>query len=272
MRKAIWAVGLAAVFGFICGGPGVVDAQPAQATLATEQYCPTWKLQSAAGEYPEVSFGEAPAGAKVNGKSKVTLVKPTEGVMPGTEFAAYTMDLSFDEPVSITVDYELNGGASHAAGAVRMFYYENQNADTLFVGPTGKAEADAEHGTLTITGVSKVGTLGLVYDGSNAAGGSVVFTDLRVGNVPVKFTDVCTEPSPTPTVTASASPSPTPTATGGATAAPTPTRTVAAGAGGGSLPVTGSKPVYVAGAAAVIVVAGLALVLAARRRKTKFTA
>lgn len=231
---------------------------PANAGAATTPaaICPSWSLRSIVG----TQWQDPADGSTVSGENTVVLTKPDGG---GTEFAAFDVD-HLAESADITVQYELGGGASSTAGAVRLFYYATQDADTLSAAPDGVAVADADAGTLTIAGVSgPVGTLGLVYDASNTAAGAVTFTDLKVGGVKVRFKDVCTpdtSPSPSPSVSTSASPEPS------ASASPP-----APGAGGGdeepSLPVTGvSVPLLVSGAVALLAVGGVLFAVTRKRR------
>lgn len=214
--------------------------------------CVEVQLRSAAGEYPEVDFIDTPAGASYT-EDTATLIKPTEGILPGTEFVALKVDLEFDSSVSLTVDYDLVDGASSAAGAVRVFYYEEQDADTLFDGPKDKAIADGTSGTLTIPGIDKVGTFGFTYDGSNLAGGKAVFSNLKIGDMKPVFKADCAPPTTAPATTAPSTQAPT-------TAAPAPTavRTTPAGTAA-ELPVTGSKTLGVLCVAGVLIVGGAGL-------------
>lgn len=260
----------AALGALILGGLTVaVAAAPASATDA-DKVCPTWQLRGATGAYPEIVWGEPGEGSTATATT-VTLVKPATGVAPGVEFVAKAVNLPAG---TITVDYELSGGADFAAGAVRLFYYSAAGADTLNDAPTGVAPATASSGTLTITAAGPVGTIGFVYDASNSSTGKVTFSDLKVDETAVAFKDVCTPPSPT------VSPEPEPTATAepsaSASVSPPASETAAPGgvAGGDepSLPVTGASLPLLAGAAAVLIGLGVGGLLLARRRRTTFTA
>lgn len=245
------AIGATAVLAFTA---------PAQASTT----CPSWTLRGATGAYPDVTFGGAPTGAKVVGATEVKLVKPADGVQPGVEFATKDAGITLDAAGDITVTYQLADGAKPDAGAVRLFYYDHAGAETLTDAPTGQALADGQSGTLTIEGVTKVGTLGLVYDASNDSAGTVTFTDLKVGGEPVSFTDAACKPSPSPS--SSPTPSKTPVA-GGA-----PATTAPASNAGPTLPVTGTPVKTFAAAAAGGVLLGAVALLVSRRRRTRFTA
>lgn len=265
MKKPLALLGVSAVVGFgalLIGGP-------AQAGAASPT-CPQWNLRSIVDEW-----GAPAEGSIVTDEQTVTLVKPNGG---GTEFATGDAGLNLSGTTSITVDYELNGTASFSAGAVRLFYYHAVDANTVSDAPTDFKAADDNEGTLTLSGVSgHVGTLGLVYDASNSAGGSVTFTNLKIGDIPVAFKDVCTS-SPSPSATSpSATTSPSPSTTAApTTAAPQPTTTAnpTTSPASGGLPVTGDsngKKVAAAGGLA-IVVGAIAVVVARKRRETKFIA
>lgn len=238
-------------------------------TPTTPVECPTWTLRSVVNDW-----GPAADGSAVVDANTVVLTKPVGG---GTEFAAMNLNMTFDSPVTIEVDYQLSDGADHAAGAVRLFYYEANNPNTLTDAPTAHIPATSGTGTLTIAGVDKLGTVGLVYDASNAAGGKVTFENLKVSGKLLAFKDVCVEASASATATAS----PTVTATASATASPSATKTATPAPATSvstspvaSLPVTGSssKPALIAGIALVVVAGGTLLFLAARRRRTRFEA
>ncbi len=246
------AIGATAVLAFTA---------PAQASTT----CPSWTLRGATGAYPDVTFGGAPTGAKVVGATEVKLVKPADGVQPGVEFATKDAGITLDAAGDITVTYQLADGAKPDAGAVRLFYYDHAGAETLTDAPTGQALADGQSGTLTIEGVTKVGTLGLVYDASNDSAGTVTFTDLKVGGEPVSFTDAACKPSPSP------SSSPTPSKAPAAGGAPA---TTAPATKAPTLPVTGSSFPMVTAAAfgGGGVLLGAVALLVSRRRRTRFTA
>jgi hypothetical protein len=242
---------------FVAAGLAFMAPGAAQATdndgHQGHKICPTWSLRSIVG----AEWQESPAeGSKVYDAHTVALTKPEGG---GTEFAAFDVGFESKKPVSITVDYELKGGADYAAGAVRMFYYEAAGADTLADVPTAAVAADAAEGTLTIPDVTKIGTLGLVYDASNSAGGKVVFSNLRIGYKKVKFKGVCETKSPSPSPS-----SPTPSES---TSQPPTSTSSAPGGGGGALPVTGAGVAGLSVAGAVLVGAGVLFMTAGRRRR-----
>jgi hypothetical protein len=257
MRKGLLAL---AAGMFVAAGTTFLIPTAAQATDDDPRFCPTWSLRSIVG-----TTWQAPAeGSKVVDGDTVVLTKPQGG---GTEFAAFNVGFT-TEPVDITVHYSLSADADFAAGAVRLFYYEKSDADTLNTTPDGFVAADADEGTLTIEDVTAVGTLGLVYDASNSAGGSVTFTDLKIGSVRVKFKDVCNgqTPSPAPSSPEPSSPTTSPSASESTSTPPAATGSPAPG-GGGGLPVTGVPGPVLAGVAAALIVGGGALLMVARRRR-----
>jgi hypothetical protein len=247
----------------------------ADATEQGEPVCATWKLRGATGQYPVIVFGGAPAGASVESSSSVKLVKPTEGVMPGVEFAAYDVDVSVVNETTLSVSYTTGDGAATSAGAIRLFGYAEQDADTINDAPDWVDVAEGDSGTLVLTlpAGSELGTVGLVYDASNSAAGWVRFEDMGLGNRPVSFTD-CPEPTPTATAT----PAPTVTASSSASATAGPGTSPPAGSddqnnsGGGGLPVTGAKVSVVIVTGLLLLAAGLGLAIAARRRKVRYIA
>ena len=191
-----WGVLIAAAVGAFSVGffPTAAKATP---TPTPEPYCSTWKMRGATGQYPEVTFGDKPADSSFT-ENRARLTKPSEGVMPGVEFATFNANIDLAAPATLSVDYELVGGAKHDAGAIRMFYYTAQNADTLNDGPTASAIVTSTSGTLTIPDVEVVGTLGLVYDASNDGKGTVIFENMKLGDMPIKFkTSACPTEEPT---------------------------------------------------------------------------
>lgn len=257
MRKALYLLaGLLVAGATICSSPF-----NANAATTPEPVCPTWTLWSIVTEWVD-----AAEGSEVVDEDTVILVKPEGG---GTEFATRNLDLTFDEPVDIEVFYELSDGASYEAGAVRLFYYEEQDADTLEDAPKAYAVAQSGTGKLTIGGVTKVGTVGVVYDASNAAGGKVTFNSLKIGDTEIKFKDVCVEATPSPTVSASASATATPSAT---VTTPAAAQTTEPPAGAPSLPVTGAPLVAAAILGLGMIVAGAAGIVVARKRRTRYEA
>ena len=242
-----------------------IGATRADAATPPQSSSTCWTLQSIVTEW-----GPPAEGSEVKSINKVVLTKPTGG---GTEFATRNLDLEFETPVDIEVFYSLDAEADYTAGAVRLFYYEEQNADTLTATPKAYDAAGSKVGVLKISGVTKVGTLGLVYDASNPAAGKVMFHTLTIGKKRVWFKNMCSEPSPTPTVTVSASASPSPTATA-TTSSPAPDVSVStspASAGGG-LPITGTPTAVVALVGGLLVAAGVASLLLSRRRRERFEA
>lgn len=180
-----------------------VVASPASAVTAPS--CPGWVVRSITAG-PGWDPSPAP-GAGPTDPYTMVLTKPVGG---GTE--ASTHDINVDA-TSIEVRYTLNDGASTAAGAVRLFYYHSDAVNTLTDAPDGWAIAeDGDGGNLAILGnVGHIGTLGVVYDASNPAGGSVTFSGLLVGGVPVAFTGAPCAATPTPTTAAPVVPPAQPT-------------------------------------------------------------
>lgn len=265
MKKA-----LAVLAGLIAAGFAALAA-PSPSAATTPTLCPDWTLRSIVNDW-----GSPAEGSTVVDAHTVVLTKPVGG---GTEFAAKNLNMTFDSPVSVEVEYELADGADHAAGAVRLFYYEANNPNTLTDAPTEFIPATSGNGTLTIAGVDKLGTVGVVYDASNTAGGKVTFKNLKVGGTKLAFKDVCPQATPSATAT------PTPTVTVSATAIPSTTASVSATtpapaasvstSPAASLPVTGSNPMK-----PVLIGVGVLLVGAAlvgvyylwRARQTRFEA
>lgn len=206
------------------------------------------------------------AQSAVTGPTTVELVGTGTSAPPHYGTSIETADLGLPAAIGtvVSVDYELDG-ADPAGGAVRLFVYDHADGDTDCEGASEFVAAPDDgttSGTLTIRvdwdGV--IGTLGAVYDSSNnGAGGTVVFSNLRVDDLPVLFEEPETPPTTEPTSEPTAEPSEEPTP--GATASPE-----------AQLPVTGTNllvPALVI--AAVFGIAGVAIYLAARRRPTSFT-
>jgi LPXTG-motif cell wall-anchored protein len=239
-----------------------------------EYVCPTWTLRGATGEYPNVTFGDAPAGSSVTSPVTVTLVKPTSGAQPGVEFKTVNAGIDLAVATDITVEYKLEDGATSDAGAVRLFYYSTNNADTLNTAPTKFDSATGTTGVLKLEGVTgHVGTLGLVYDASNNSAGKVKFANLKVDKTWVKFKNVCPTATPTATATATATVTATPTVgpTDDATNPPSAGGNPGGDSGGPSLPVTGTQTAMIAGGGTAVLALGLLLFFLARRRRDTTT-
>ena len=175
---------------------------------------------------------------------------------------------------TLTVDYELSGGATTDAGAIRFFAYDHADANTATVAPTyGPAIADAMSGTLTLDiAGGTIGTVGVTYDASNVSTGTVTFTNLMLDGEQLAFISECPEPTPTATESPTATASPTSSAspTPGATEEPSTAPSTEAEP---ELPVTGSNlPVALGGAAVLLGLTGGGLMALARRRRTTFRA
>lgn len=198
---------LAAVLGaVVLGLGGLALASPSSAKPATAPVvCSTWVMRSATGAYPAVVFGPAPAGSSV-AKFSAVLKKPTSGIAPGVEFVSKNVPVTVTSATLVKVDYSL-AGASYASGAVRLFGYEDQNANTLLDAPDWQDTATALDGTLVLNvpAGKSIGTLGMVYDASNDAEGTVTFTALKVGAKIFRFTTCPPVPSHAPSASASAS-------------------------------------------------------------------
>lgn len=260
---------------------GAALALPAAATpVKTPTVCGDWKLRGATGAYPAIVFGDAPDHAAVLSADKVKLVKPATGVMPGVEFAAFDLDVEATSEVKVSVRFDTDADASTASGAVRVFGYNAKGANTIVDGPSYMDEAEGTSGTLvfTLPAGKKLGTLGLVYDGSNSAKGAVTFSDLTIGQRPVSFRK-CVTPTPSVPVKPVPSTSKSSSATASASASASATRSsssaAAADSDAGGLPVTGPGVGTIVGiGAGMVALGGLLGVasIATRRRTRKFTA
>jgi LPXTG-motif cell wall-anchored protein len=225
MRSRL-AAALAAMVGLMAAGLVAVAAPAAATETQPEPVCEaTWKMRGWDG----TAWTGKPSGAWIT-RTKVKLVKPqaaNENVQPGVEFAAFDLDIQApaETEILVGVKYELGNGATVTSGAVRLFGYKAQNADTESVAPDyGPAVATSETGStlvLTIPAGEKLGTLGLVYDGSNSSKGWVKFRQMTIGQRPVWFT-ACPEPEPTASATPTAAPTQTATPTTGPTQTATP--------------------------------------------------
>jgi len=214
MRSRL-AAALATMVGLLAAGLVAVAAPAAATETQPEPVCEaTWKMRGATGAYPNVTFGGPPPGSTV-ADHFAKLTKPSEGIDPGVEFAAFDLEIQApaDNELLVGVDYATDDGATTAAGAVRLFGYKVNNADTLNDAPTyGPAVASSESGhlVLTVPAGEKLGTLGMVYDASNSSSGSVTFSNLKIGTRSVLFTG-CPEPEPTASATPTAAPTQTAT-------------------------------------------------------------
>lgn len=126
--------------------------------------------------------------------STLNLTKPSGDI--GT--SAETTDLGL-EGDAVTVDVILNPDATADAGAIRLFAYDHPDGDTLGEAPQAVAIA-AGSGPLSLdvsAFAGPIGTLGLVYDASNASAGTVTFKNLQVDGETISFT-AHVEPQPEP--------------------------------------------------------------------------
>jgi hypothetical protein len=288
--KRITAALLALSAGLLAAGVAVFGTPAAATEPRPVPVCAVWEMRGATGAYPDVTFGGAPRGSYVRSRS-AKLVKPAEGTAPGVEFATFALGYTAQEDVTVTVDFELGGSASFAAGAVRLFGYKATGADTLNDAPDFTAIASASEGALSfpLPEGSTLGTLGMVYDASNEAKGSVVFSDLRIGDRPVRFKP-CPKPDGSASASASVSSSVSSSASASASssasasasvsssvsssASPSrPVVVVPGGTGAGpSLPITGPSVPLLVGGGLLLAAAGLGLVFLVRRRKVRFSA
>lgn len=208
--------------------------------------------------YPDCTWVDA-AESEVVDATTVTLSKPDGPT--GTSIETTNLNLPVDTTETfMTVDYTADGDV-FANGAVRMFYYDHADADTIEDAPTSTAIADGS-GTLSIpipTGTT-IGTMGLTYDASNDTDGAVTFNNLMVGDTSILFVQPV---APSPSPSESHSPTPTPTASN-PSAAPTVSQSPVAKPAG--LPVTGSSLPWFLGGAAVLIGLGTGLFLLGRRR------
>lgn len=166
----------------------------ASSANASATACPVWVVRSIANGAS--TWGTVVDSSQIVNADSVRVAKPNSGDA-GTEASTTDANVDLSAPANITVHYSLSDEADFAAGAIRMFYYDTPGADTLTVAPTAFVAADARDGTLTLHDVSgHVGRLGVVYDASNSAGGSVTFSDLMIGDTAVKFTSAPCAPPP----------------------------------------------------------------------------
>lgn len=225
IRKTL--CGLAALIGALILTLGM--AAPAQ---AQEGHFPAepWQVRDVECDpYPDCTWSPA-ASSAVTGPGTVELTKPAGHL--GTSAETADLGLTAEADTVLSVDYSLDPDASTAAGAVRLFWYDHPDGDTITEAPTAQAVADADSGTLELAvpaGLT-IGTVGLTYDASNDSAGTVTFTALALGELPVLFEQLpAASPSPGPTETAGPTPTEQPSA------APSPTETEQPGEG---LPVT----------------------------------
>jgi hypothetical protein len=267
IRNLVAATAAMAAFGasFASATAAMAQTTPADDTTI----CGAWTARGATGTYPIITFGGKPAGTEI-GEFSATLVKPTEGKDPGVEFARFGMDIKTEGPVKVTVDYDLSEDADFTSGAVRLFGYTDKNPNTITQGPTWVDMAGDDSGKLsfTVTDGKSIGSLGLVYDASNSAKGSVTFSNLTIGGAKVSFL-ACPEPEPTETATVKPTDTATPKPTGSSSATPVPTETD--DNAGPTLPLTGPSPWMLASFAVFLIGLGVVSVYSARRKR-RFTA
>lgn len=221
----------------------VLGAVLAPAMFSDLAYAQNGHYPAAGWQVREIAPGAptwTPAGAEVTGSavtgpSSVELVGLGTPAPPhyGVEASTPDLDLAVEAGDHVEVSYALSG-ASPAAGAIRLFAYDEADADTLATAPDAHVVVPADSGltgtlTLEITWTGQIGTLGLVYDSSNSkAEGSVTFSNLAVAGTSVLFRELVTQTTaPSTTAPATTTPPATVTTSPSATVAP-------------QLPVTGS--------------------------------
>lgn len=262
---------IGAVAALMVGGASalILGVGPAQ---AQDEHYPAAGWQVRQIGLGETQWSTAAASTIVDATT-VDLTKPDGST--GTSIETADLGLAVTAATEISVGYELLDGATVDAGAVRLFYYDTAGADTLGAAPTGFVAADGS-GTLSLTVAADatIGTLGLVYDASNASAGTVRFSNLTVGYTTVLFVEPpepcewdeqltgddekCQPPaSPTPDPSSSPTVAPPPSGQGGS---------------GEQLPVTGSSLPLLMGGGAVLAGLGAGALLLARSRRTTFTA
>jgi hypothetical protein len=260
---------LAVALGALLGGALLTTPASAQ----VEHYPTTgWEVRDASGTYPDIEWNPAAASQIIDAYT-VDLTKPAGDI--GTSIETTNLGVDVEAGDVITVHYELKDGAAVDDGAIRMFYYDHPDGDTIHVGPTAFVAADGS-GTLQLQVLADgtIGTFGLTYDATNASAGTVTFSSLKINEELVRFIEpVQSSPAPaTASPTAVASPTPSASPTPGATAEPSTTPSAAPSAEAApELPVTGSNLTVVLGGVAVLLgLAGGGLMALARRRRTTF--
>jgi hypothetical protein len=251
---ALFGLGIGFVF-------ALMTVSPASASV---EYFPTtgWDVRDASGTYPDIEWNPAAASQIIDAYT-VDLTKPAGDV--GTSIETTNLGVDVEAGDVITVHYELKDGALTDAGAIRAFYYDHPDGDTLHEAPTAFVAADGS-GVLELTVIADgtIGTLGLTYDASNVSAGTVTFSTLKVNDTKVRFL-APVEETPSPEPTASESPHP------GETPSPTASPSEVEGEGGEKLPVTGSSLPYIVGAGAAFLGLGAGVVLLTRSRRQHFT-
>lgn len=286
MRATKW--GAAAGLGLLVGA--IALAGPA---AAQDEHFPAggWEVR-------QVATGDtdwSPAAAsQVVDAATVELIKP-DGTI-GTSIETTNLGLASSAGDMITVEYALSGGADTAAGAIRLFYYDTPDADTLGAAPTAFVAADGSGAlSLEVVADGEIGTLGLTYDASNDTAGTVTFSNLAVGKTEIRFVqpeqldpdppadelncdDFATQEEAQAVLDADPSDPHGLDGDGDGIACESlPSGGQAGGSGNDdddkdSLPVTGVSTPLIAGGAVALLAAGGVLWFAARRRRVTFTA
>lgn len=260
--KILAALALAA--GLTMAAPSVAQA----ATTEPKPVCGTWTASEFIGSAPGVT------NASVVDKTATTATLKRTAADRGVEYLRKGLDIT--GPLTITV--QVNASAEEAAsGAVRIFGYSSANPNTLTDAPTygapkpedvdAVATATNSALTLELEAGEHLGALGFTSDASNPNFGEVTFGPGTIGNRPISF-NACPQPpaspSATPTKPAATKP-PTVRPTGSVEPTDVPVLPQTPGASSTKLAVLG-------GIAGALLIGGVGLYLAARGRRTRYTA
>jgi len=227
--------------------------------VAAETHYPddAWEVRDVTCDpYPVCEWDPADESTIID-EFTVVLEKPSGNI--GTSIETTDLNLTVDVDTEMIVQYSLSAGASFDAGAIRMFYYDSPDQNTILDVPTDSVAAGGPEGSLIINvpAYTTIGTMGLTYDASNNSAGNVTFANLYVGDVAILFLEPAAPPTtapPTPDPTTPAAPSPSDSAI------PTPTTAP------GGLPVTGARVSLIAAGGLTLLAGGAVLYLLGRRR------
>lgn len=163
--------------------------------------------------YPDCTWVDPAIESEVVDETTVVLDKPLAVPDVGTSIETTNLNLTVDAETTMTVNMSPSTPDVFAAGAVRMFYYDSPDADTVTDAPTQTVLGQPGDTSLSITvpAGTTIGTMGLTYDASNPSVGAVTFSNLMVGDTDILFLEPATPVSPSPSP--SDVPSPTPTVT-----------------------------------------------------------
>ncbi len=169
-----WFGRFLAVIGAVFIGTTLVNIGTAQAS-DPHFASGVWQLRDATA----VGWEDPASQSALVNHLTVDLTKPAGNVGTSYENTNLNLDVKTNDVLRVDVTYL---GADTSAGAIRMFAYDAPDSDTWSVAPTfGPAIADGS-ATLEITfsADATIGTVGLVYDASNAGVGTVRFQNLRL--------------------------------------------------------------------------------------------